>query len=1233
VLSAQTNRTISELTLLTITNNAVDSDLPANSLNYALLDAPSGAAIDAYGVITWIPSEAQGPSSNLFVTVVTDNGSPALSATNSFSVIVTEVNSAPTLSAISDQTISELQPFTLRLSASDSDLPANTLTFSLVSGPAGLTVDSTGLLSWTPAESQGPSANLIIVSVVDDGQPSLSATQSFQITVSEANSPPILSSQTNRIINELTLLTVTNTATDPDLPANTLSYALLNAPSGASISASGVITWTPSEAQGPSTNLIVTVVSDDGSTALSATNSFSVVVNEVNTAPVLSAVNNQTITELQPFTLQLSATDSDLPANTLTFSLVSGPAGLSVNSSGLLSWTPTEAQGSSTNIVSVAVTDNGQPSLSVTQSFQITVTEANSAPVLTTQTNRTINELTLLTVTNTATDPDLPANILSYALLSAPSGAAISPDGVITWTPSEAQGPSTNLIVTVVTDNGSPALSATNSFSVVVNEVNSAPNLTSVNNQTITELQVFTLQLAATDTDLPANTLTFSLVSGPAGLSVNSAGLMSWTPTEAQGPSTNIVSVAVTDNGQPSLSATQSFQITVIEANSAPVLTSQTNRTINELTLLTVTNTATDSDLPANILNYALINAPSGAAISAAGVITWTPSEAQGPSTNLILTVVTDNGSPALSATNSFSVVVNEVNTAPALAAVNNQTITELQPFTLQLAATDSDLPANTLTFSLVSGPAGLSVNSSGLLSWTPTEAQGPSTNTVSVSVADNGQPSLSVTQSFQITVTEANSAPILASQTNRTISELTLLTVTNTATDSDLPANILSYTLINAPSGAAISPAGIITWTPSEAQGPSTNLIVTVVTDNGSPALSATNSFSVVVSEVNTAPTLTAISDQTVNPAQTLNLTFNATDSDLPANSLTFSLDAAPAGASVSSGGSFSWTPGFGVAGTTNSVTARVTDNGTPSLSATRTFSIVVPNTGLKAEYFAGTNFDTLALTRSDPQVDFSWSSSPGSGVPADLFSVRWTGLIIPRYSQTYTLSTVTDDGLRLWVDGFLVIDNWTVHTNTTNTGTVALTAGQPYQIKLEYFDGTGSALVRLRWSSSSQALETVPTSQLLCIGYSPVVSNAMYRLTPKIATSKCMEASGGATADGTIAAINNWNNKTWQKWQTVGVSGGNYKLIPQHALTKVLEINGGFATNGTKVQISTDTGSARQQFNFVDMGQGWFKLQPQSSSTNIIQVKGGNTANNTPVELYQDNATDPQRWRLDRQ
>src|SRR6185369_16859467 len=122
------------------------------------------------------------------------------------------------------------------------------------------------------------------------------------------------------------------------------------------------------------------------------------------------------------------------------------------------------------------------------------------------------------------TDTDLPANALSFALESGPSGVAVnSTTGVLTWTPTETQGPSTNTITVKVTDNGTPALSATNSFTVVVNEVNSAPTLTVPGNQTINEQSALVVTNTATDTDLPANTLTFALVSGPSGVAVNPA--------------------------------------------------------------------------------------------------------------------------------------------------------------------------------------------------------------------------------------------------------------------------------------------------------------------------------------------------------------------------------------------------------------------------------------------------------------------------------------------------------------------------------------------------------------------------------------------------------------------------------------------------------------------------------------------------------------------------------------
>jgi len=187
--------------------------------------------------------------------------------------------------------------------------------------------------------------------------------------------------------------------------------------------------------------------------------------------------------------------------------------------------------------------------------------------VLPTQSTRTLAEQTVLTVTNTASDADIPANVLTYQLVNPPTGASIDTRGVITWTPSEAQGPSTNTITTVVTDDGVPGLSATNAFKVIVTEVNSAPVLTVPDNQTITELSRLVVTNTATDSDVPANTLTFSLVSPPAGMSIDpSSGVLTWTPTEAQGPSTNVISVKVTDNGTPALSDSKSFKVKIVQA-------------------------------------------------------------------------------------------------------------------------------------------------------------------------------------------------------------------------------------------------------------------------------------------------------------------------------------------------------------------------------------------------------------------------------------------------------------------------------------------------------------------------------------------------------------------------------------------------------------------------------------------------------------------------------------------
>ena len=140
------------------------------------------------------------------------------------SVNLIVVNTAPKFDAITNQTVDELTELLVDASATDTDTPVQTLTYSLLNEPAGASIDpGTGLFSWIPSESQGPGTNTITVVVVDDGTPNLSATNQFEVVVNEVNEAPFfLEIPTNVTMDELTLLTVTNSAGDSDIPTNTL---------------------------------------------------------------------------------------------------------------------------------------------------------------------------------------------------------------------------------------------------------------------------------------------------------------------------------------------------------------------------------------------------------------------------------------------------------------------------------------------------------------------------------------------------------------------------------------------------------------------------------------------------------------------------------------------------------------------------------------------------------------------------------------------------------------------------------------------------------------------------------------------------------------------------------------------------------------------------------------------------------------------------------------------------
>jgi hypothetical protein len=191
--------------------------------------------------------------------------------------------------------------------------------------------------------------------------------------------------------------------------------------------------------------------------------------------------------------------------------------------------------------------------------------------------------------------------------------------------------------------------------------------------------------------------------------------------------------------------------------------------------------------------------------------------------------------------------------TAPTLPAQTNRTVTGLVTVVVTNTATDATVPANSLLYTLTQAPTNAFIDANGVITWTPLPTQEPSTNSFTTVVTDNGIPALSDTNTFIVTALDQNLPPVLPVIPPQTVTELTLLTVINTATNPNIHATIAGYTLVNMPAGAVINTNGVITWTPSQAQSPSTNTITTVVTNTDpydlvSPHLTATNSFTVFV-------------------------------------------------------------------------------------------------------------------------------------------------------------------------------------------------------------------------------------------------------------------------------------------------------------------------------------------------------------------------------------------------
>jgi hypothetical protein len=144
----------------------------------------------------------------------------------------------------------------------------------------------------------------------------------------------------------------------------------------------------------------------------------------------------------------------------------------------------------------------------------------------------------------------------------------------------------------------------------------------------------------------------------------------------------------------------------------------------------------------------------------------------------------------------------------------------------------------------------------------------------------------------------------------------------------------------------------------------------------------------------------------------------------------------------------------------------------------------------GLKGEYFSERTFSTLGATRLDGPIDFTFGKEPpypGTKLPKkqergyEDFSIRWTGRVVPRFTEKYKFHVAVDDGALLWIDGQLVLRAWKDQGATEYDAEVPLTANKPASIKLLYYNSGPPGEIKLSWSSASQKKELIPRARLL--------------------------------------------------------------------------------------------------------------------------------------------------------
>ena len=363
------------------------------------------------------------------------------------------------------------------------------------------------------------------------------------------------------------------------------------------------------------------------------------------------------------------------------------------------------------------------------------------------------------------------------------------------------------------------------------------------------------------------------------------------------------------------------------------------------------------------------------------------------------------------------------------------------------------------------------------------------------------------------------------------------------------------------------------------------------------------------------TSPTNGAV----FNVPATVTLTASASDPDGTVTRVEFYEGDIKIGEATSAPFTFTW---INVGVGSHAIVAKARDNRLAVVTSSAVTITVNPppigtGIGLRGDYYDNIDFTGTRVRRVDPGVNFDWGGgSPDPAIAADTFSARWTGQVQPRFSEAYTFNTLTDDGVRLWVNGQLVIDHWIDQSPTEWSGVISLQAGVLYDIRMDYFENGGGAAARLFWSSPSVTKEVIPSTQL----YPPTGSNLPPTVTLTapatnsvfVAGSPLSFAANALDPDGAIFKVeffaNNvkvgedtvtpftfsWINNTAGSFALKAIATDDSGLTRTSSIVNVTFL-AGFGTNVTLIATGSvwkyldngsDQGGAWEAIGFNDVG-----------------------------------------------